>query len=289
MPGATASSSRGHHIRAVVDQFLADGWTAPLPRATASWSGARPFRFAVAAPGAGAVAAWVCARLARASLRIGAGDGGAPPRVMLEEWHQQLWSAVPFLGGTDHDHLRRLFRPLDPGGSTGVARRWVGAVEVVPPQPTESPPNASGSFGICWLNFGRLSPEAIEAVEALPAWDGGAARAGGVDGLVWCRGEEDGGALRDAYWLGRLIAATGARQVRLVRVCATARRPDTALAREASLAASVAPDLQVEALPLLVADLVADTGADDPLARLAAGMTMAAAAARRRPGEAARA
>jgi len=278
VPRVTAEPDRAHHIRAVADHFLAPPRVATCPASGRDAPGGAPrrFRFAVAAADSGALAAWLCARLAAASLRLPMAPGAAPAHVTLEEWHRQPWSAGPFLGGSDREHLAQLFRPPRFGARPEGTRRWACGVELSPPRLNGGADPDRGAIGLAWLNLGRLTAGILEALEALHGWDGGAPLAEGLDGLVWCRDAVRGARLRDAYRLGRLIAAMGPRQVRLVVVGDSGvHAGDVALARR------VAPGVPLEALGIAAVAPGGGGGGDDPFLRLAGGMALAAAATRR--------
>ena len=204
---------RNHHIRGVVDFFL-DSPGATMERAPA---GKGAYRFAVAAAGHGFLAAWTAAGLARTSLLLG--GTGAPQgrmRVTLEEWHRQAWAAAPFLGDDNRERLRTLFRPEAFGHARRDTRCWLGGVEVVSPR-------FIGRFSVeeagpvcAWINLGGLAGQALSALEAAHAWDGGSLFDDGVDGLVWCVRAEEAGTLGTAYSLGRLAAALRPRQLKIL-------------------------------------------------------------------------
>jgi hypothetical protein len=204
---------RSHHIRAVVDRFL-DSPVEPVERAPA---GTRAYRFAVAAAGHGFLAAWTAAGLARSSLLLG-GNGARQGqiRVTLEEWHRQAWAAAPFLGGSDRERLRMLFRPAAFGQAERDTRCWMGGVEVVSPRFTGRSPGEEAGPVCAWINLGGLAGRSLAALEAAHAWDGGSLFDEGVDGLVWCVRAEEAGTLGTAYGLGRLAAALKPRQLKVL-------------------------------------------------------------------------
>ena len=203
----------GHHISAVVDHFLpagrADAGCCPAP------AGAQPpYRFAVAAPERGLLAAFACARLALASLP--SGGGPSPVRVRIEEWHRQPWSAAPFLGGADTERLLSLFesRALP---AAGVPRR-LGGIELAAPGSAGAAggPDDRGGTTVTWLNIGRLSAGSLAALEAARARSGGPALAPPLDGLIWCLTAAETRRMDGAYRLGRLLAALAPAQAKLL-------------------------------------------------------------------------